>query len=825
MPGDEDSMFKAALRHTIGRLGGLGLWMAVGLEPAAAQQTPPTCTTLPPSSVAETRGYLVGLLSSSALSTAYGFEWGLTTNYGNTTGFLPLWSPTNGVFLSALAFDLSPDTTYHYRLVATNGAGRSEGADVAFTTPRFPLVETLPPVQVGFTTATLRGAANPNGSAAGAFFVWGLGDRRNWATPEQKIGAGTNAVTMSQTLTGLLPGTLYSFRGVAFHVRNQTTRAAPLAFRTMGPTVQTLPASAITVTNATLRGLANPNGSAATAWFEWGATTNYGFLAPQQDLGDGTNEVSVSQEIAPLLADQSYHFRLVVTNADGRFEGADQSFTTPILVGTETPLPGVSSLPGVVPGSIAWGDYDGDGALDVFLGGDVESYWRNVPIAALFRNDGGAFRRNDSAFPQESQGPAWGDFDNDGDLDLLLLGRGVTAIYRNDRGVFTNIQALLPLVRTVSAAWGDDDNDGDLDLLLSGWTNAWWSDAFTVAFRNEHGVLTESGFRLPILSLRMAWVDYDQDGDFDMLLTDQAGTQRCFQNTNGTFLPVTPVPSEIVDPSAGWADFDNDGDLDRLTVANDGAPLLYRNQAGVLTNATSELDLSGCGWRPSCSVAWTDFDGDGDLDIMVAGVSTCFVDASVNALFRNYTSRSNSVPTVPTGLTATPCQASVTFRWQAASDGQTPASNLTYSLRVGTTPGGCDVVSPQADPVAGRRHVLQPGNAGYRLSHTITNLVLCRTYYWSVQAIDGAFAGSTFAPEHSVVVPGPPRISGLTRDTGSFVLQCNGTPGRGLAVQRTTDLLHWEEVAVLTADADGSSRFLETNVVGAPAIFYRLQEH
>ena len=93
---------------------------------------------------------------------------------------------------------------------------------------------------------------------------------------------------------------------------------------------------------------------------------------------------------------------------------------------------------------------------------------------------------------------------------------------------------------------------------------------------------------------------------------------------------------------------------------------------------------------------------------------------------------------------------SVILSWNPASDAETPAAGLSYNLRVGTTPGGSDIVSPQASAAGGRR-LPALGNAQQRLSFPLA-FSGTGPFYWSVQAVDTAFAGSPFAPERSFTV-------------------------------------------------------------------------
>ena len=131
------------------------------------------------------------------------------------------------------------------------------------------------------------------------------------------------------------------------------------------------------------------------------------------------------------------------------------------------------ALTGVSDASIAWGDYDNDGDLDILLTGSTST----GGISKIYRNNG------DNTFTEQtsialtgvySGSAKWGDYDNDGDLDILLTGytgTGSTSkIYRNNGdNTFTEQTSIaLTGVYWSSAVWGDYDNDGDLDILMTG---------------------------------------------------------------------------------------------------------------------------------------------------------------------------------------------------------------------------------------------------------------------------------------------------------------------------------------------------------------------
>ena len=123
-------------------------------------------------------------------------------------------------------------------------------------------------------------------------------------------------------------------------------------------------------------------------------------------------------------------------------------------------------------GSAEWGDYDNDGDLDLLLCGENERYDATTKI---YRNDGDdRFSEVGIWLPGVSKGSAaWGDYDNDHDLDVLLCGRdisgnSISAVYRNDGNHFADILAGLADIQDGVAIWYDYNSDNDPDIFISG---------------------------------------------------------------------------------------------------------------------------------------------------------------------------------------------------------------------------------------------------------------------------------------------------------------------------------------------------------------------
>ncbi len=323
----------------------------------------------------------------------------------------------------------------------------------------------------------------------------------------------------------------------------------------------------------------------------------------------------------------------------------------------------------------AWGDYDRDGWVDLFVTGNLDP---NV----LYRNNGdGTFSQSEysSTVSQPdvpSGGAVWADYDNDGWLDLYLVNFGANRLFRNEEGAgFSDVTSTAGVGDTgkgTSAAWGDYDSDGWLDLYLTNWSCFPECDPVDFSLQqdrlyhnNGDGSFTDVTATLDYAltlgaGFAPAFFDYDGDGDQDIYVVndklqneianvlwrnDGAGCAHwCWTNVSAATGTDLLINGMGVDAS----DYDNDGDIDvyvtdmvyqMYLMMNDGAGK-FRDRARSTGSAINMGPEQGVGW----GAVFFDYDNDGWQDLYVASteyfqtfpeLEVSFMNPRADALFQN----------------------------------------------------------------------------------------------------------------------------------------------------------------------------------------------
>lgn len=180
---------------------------------------------------------LNGSVNAKYLSTTTSFEWGTTTDYGNTIAAAQ--SPVTGNTAVTVSSDLSgltEETTYHYRIKAENSLGTVYGADKTFTTAgKSPVSVTKAATNIQINSASLNGSVNANSFLTTVTFEWGTTlDYGNTITAIQSPLTASTYIDVSAALIGLIPGSTYHFRIEATNEYGTKT-SDDLTFTTLAP--------------------------------------------------------------------------------------------------------------------------------------------------------------------------------------------------------------------------------------------------------------------------------------------------------------------------------------------------------------------------------------------------------------------------------------------------------------------------------------------------------------------------------------------------------------------------------------------------------------
>ncbi len=275
--------------------------------------------------------------------TACHFEYGTDTTYG--LGSVPCTpdpaaNPPGSNFtgptqVSANLSGLTTETTYHYRLVASNAHVTQHGEDQTYTpAPAVTDASTDSVSEIANTSATFNGSYTAEeGIETEYWFEYGTTTNYGHksavgSVPGTGSGAGTKTEGVSTHVEGLDPGVFYHVRLVA---RNQygTTKANDQTFTTdQAPTINASSTSNVTATSADLHAQIDPHGFATTYRFEYGTTSSYGQSAPIPD-GEIAEELNLAHAVEVHLSGLQgvqYHFRIVAENQWGTLTSEDQTF-------------------------------------------------------------------------------------------------------------------------------------------------------------------------------------------------------------------------------------------------------------------------------------------------------------------------------------------------------------------------------------------------------------------------------------------------------------------------------------------------------------------
>jgi hypothetical protein len=525
----------------------------------------------------------------------------------------------------------------------------------------------------------------------------------------------------------------------------------------------------------------------------------------------------------------------------------------------------------------AWGDYDNDGFLDLFV-----THFDRVSRNTLYHNErNGTFTRFNAGPPGNepnvrSAGCIWADYDNDGFLDLFVANFGIDAInwlYRNNgNGTFQKMTgaqagdiASDPTGRSVSAAWGDFDADGYVDLFVangalaennmcalyrnlgqgrftniavaSGITEALMATQGTWADVDEDGRLdlfvTHNGGQVNYIyrnlgggafeaissghvlneqlnSVGSAWGDYDNDGHLDLFVVNSTLDERVYQNTfyrnegSGVFEKITT--GVIVDDfeagfrSAAWVDYDNDGYLDLFVTCEGSNNRLYHNNGdGTFLRITEGDVVTDIAASAGC--AWGDYNNDGFLDLFVANGG--ITGAQKNSLYRNNGNSNHWIKVRCVGTVSNRSAIGATVRATAMIDGE-----LRRQMR--QISGGDGWLSQNSLDVS----------IGFGAA---TNIDLLRIEWPSgiIQELHNVAVNQT------LIVEEPPRIQISVPAIGEFELTLKGGgrdafgKHRAYDIETSDDLVGWSLwTNVVVTNADGTARVQDSSR-GKPARFYR----
>jgi PKD repeat protein len=450
--------------------------------------------------------------------------------------------------------------------------------------------------------------------------------------------------------------------------------------------------------------------------------------------------------------------------------------------------------------TVAWGDFNNNDSLD-FISTDNEGYYSIVKTALYLNKSGDNFEMYNVFNDGVSYGSLnIGDYNKDGDLDLLMAGvsnvkdqykyTGSSWIAKNNGdstfsdiasfGSFHNGENQIYqgdyLFNNGLVSWADFDMDGDMDCILTGKDDI--REPHTQIYLSNNNQFVKSEIKLKGGN-SLAVADYNNDNYPDVLVSgiDINGyhhTSLYKNNGNGTFTIQAGLNTNNKSyKNLSWGDYDNDGQLDLLLdnkVFKNNGNNIFTEQAAIAIPVlpgkvgSSFVDYNNDGYldihaekiyinnKNNTFTAlsdivpyglWGDYDSDGDLDIL-----------NPEGIFKNPGNSHNTKPQVPENLHHEIIGNQVRLSWDPSTDAQTPSQGLSYNVHIwvkGFDGKNIDIVLPLSDTITGVLKV--PGYGNTFLNRTfIINDLHPGTYHWNVQTVDNGFLASGFSKSEQFTI-------------------------------------------------------------------------
>lgn len=427
-----------------------------------------------------------------------------------------------------------------------------------------------------------------------------------------------------------------------------------------------------------------------------------------------------------------------------------------------------TNFPGVTAGSVSWGDYDIDGDLDILICG-LTNYG---PITKVFKNEGDYIFR-DAYFNIKgiTEGEAvWNDFDSDGDLDVFIIGlemdypipKPIAMLYQNRDSIFVPIDSSFHKLADSSAEFFDFDSDGNEDLIISGYNIDKKKD-YTYLYHND-----KQKFKLKLTKIKgvsngdISCGDFDADGDEDILISGGqiTKTTKIYENKNGNFKEYPTLLPALDMSKSFWCDVDNDGFLDIFLMGFDISQDVIIQLYRNANGRFLEMKAElNNSWLGNATFA--DFNTDGFSDFLITGV---FEEEQKTNLYLNQIKNKSQIPPTPKNSRYKLIDNVAYFDWDKTDATDNKNNRLTYDLIFST-----NSIIDSLKNLNIQNYKQTKGNCSSKTKKRIHNIKEGIVYYWGVRAINNSLKASKTSKEQTFLI-------GFEADLDTSTVEyCSGT--------------------------------------------------